>query len=57
MDFDVKNTDLAPGGRHRIEWAEQERPVLRGIQQQVQEERPVAGLRVSTRWRLLDWRG
>ena len=29
MEFDVKNPDLAPGGRHRIEWAEQEIPVLR----------------------------
>ncbi len=47
MDFDVKNTDLAPGGRHRIEWAEQEMPVLRGIQQQFKDERPFAGLRIS----------
>ncbi len=47
MDFDVKNIDLAPGGRHRIEWAEQEMPVLRGIQKQFQDERPFAGLRVS----------
>ena len=43
MDFDVKNIDLAPGGRHRIEWAEQEMPVLRGIQQQFKDERPFAG--------------
>ena len=47
MDFDVKNIDLAPGGRHRIEWAEQEMPVLRGILKQFQDERPFAGLRVS----------
>ena len=26
MEFSVKNADLAPGGRHRIEWAEQEMP-------------------------------
>jgi adenosylhomocysteinase len=47
MDFDVKNIDLAPGGRHRIEWAEQEMPVLRGVQKQFKEERPFAGLRVG----------
>ena len=47
MDFDVKNIDLAPGGRHRIEWAEQEMPVLRGIRQQFKDERPFAGLRVG----------
>jgi adenosylhomocysteinase len=47
MDFDIKNVDLAPGGRHRIEWAEQEMPVLRGVQNQFRDERPFAGLRVS----------
>ncbi len=47
MDFDVKNIDLAPGGRHRIEWAEQEMPVLRGIRQQFKDARPFAGLRVG----------
>jgi adenosylhomocysteinase len=47
MEFDVKNLDLAPGGRHRIEWAEQEMAVLRGIQEQFKDERPFAGLRVG----------
>lgn len=47
MDFDIKNPDLAPGGRHRIEWAEQEMSVLRGIQEQFKDERPFAGLRVG----------
>lgn len=47
MDFDVKNIDLAPGGRLRIEWAEQEMPVLRGIRERFGEDRPLAGLRVS----------
>lgn len=47
MDFDVKNMDLAPGGRLRIEWAEQEMPVLRGIRERFGDDRPLAGLRVS----------
>ncbi len=47
MDFDIKNTDLAPGGRHRIEWAEQEMPVLRGIRERFDEERPLAGMRIA----------
>ena len=34
MDFDIKNPDLAPGGRHRIDWAEQEMTVLRGLREQ-----------------------
>lgn len=47
MEFDIKNPDLAPGGRLRIEWAEQEMPVLRGIKQQFEQDRPFAGMRVS----------
>ena len=47
MDFDIKNTDLAPGGHHRIEWADQEMPVLKGIRRQFEEERPLAGTRIS----------
>lgn len=47
MDFDVKNMDLAPGGRLRIEWAENEMPVLRGIRERFGDDRPLAGLRVS----------
>jgi adenosylhomocysteinase len=47
MDYDVKNTDLATGGRHRIEWAEQEMPVLRSIRQRSAEERPLAGIRIG----------
>jgi adenosylhomocysteinase len=47
MDYDVKNIDLAPGGRRRIDWAENEMPVLRGIREQFKEDRPLAGLRVS----------
>lgn len=47
MEFDVKDIDLAPGGRHRIDWAELEMPVLRGVQQQFKNDRPFAGLRIS----------
>lgn len=47
MDFDIRNIELAPGGRHRIEWAEKEMPVLRGIQERFSQEQPLAGVRVS----------
>jgi adenosylhomocysteinase len=47
MDYDVKNIDLATGGRHRIEWAEQEMPVLRGIRQRFAAERPLQGIRIG----------
>ena len=32
-EYDVKDLDLAPGGRKRIEWAEQEMPVLRQLRE------------------------
>ncbi len=47
MEFDIKNPDLAPGGRHRMEWAENEIAVLRGIREQFGNERPFAGIRVG----------
>lgn len=47
MEFDIKNVELAPGGRHRIDWAEQEMPVLRGIRQKFAQEKPLQGIRVS----------
>ena len=47
MEFSVKNADLSPGGRHRIEWAEQEMPVLRQIRQRFVKERPLQGVKVA----------
>ncbi|MBW4436061.1 MAG: adenosylhomocysteinase [Pleurocapsa minor GSE-CHR-MK-17-07R] len=46
-EFDVKNLDLATGGRFRIEWAENEMPVLRAIRDRFAKEKPLAGMRVS----------
>lgn len=47
MEYDVKNLNLAQGGRHRIEWAEQEMPVLRSIRKRFAKERPLNGTRIS----------
>ncbi len=44
---DIKNVKLAEGGRHRIEWAEQEMPVLRLIRARFAKEQPLKGLRVA----------
>jgi adenosylhomocysteinase len=46
-NYDVKDTQLAEGGRRRIDWAEREMPVLRSIRQRFKKERPLQGLRVS----------
>lgn len=45
--FDIKDPRLAEGGRRRIEWAEQEMPVLRSIRERFEKERPLEGLRIS----------
>lgn len=47
VEHDVKNLNLATGGRYRIEWAEQEMPVLRLIRERFAKDKPLKGLRVS----------
>lgn len=47
VEHDVKSLDLAPGGRYRIEWAEQEMPVLRSIRDRFEREKPFAGIRMA----------
>ena len=47
IKYEVKNIDLADAGKKRIEWAEQEMPVLRAIRERFAKEKPLAGLRVS----------
>ena len=46
-NYDVKDMNLAEGGRRRIEWAEREMPVLRLIKERFTRERPLQGLRIS----------
>jgi adenosylhomocysteinase len=45
--YDVKDIRLAEGGRRRIEWADQEMPVLRNIRQRFASERPLKEARIS----------
>lgn len=45
--YDVKDLNQAEVGRKRIDWAENEMPVLRLIRERLQKERPLQGLRVS----------
>lgn len=44
---DIKDANLATGGRYRIEWAEQEMPVLRAIRERFEREKPLKGLRIA----------
>jgi adenosylhomocysteinase len=45
--FDIKDPSLAEGGRRRIEWAEQEMPVLRKVRERFAKEQPLKGSRLS----------
>ncbi|PJF46669.1 MAG: adenosylhomocysteinase [Chloroflexi bacterium] len=47
MHYDVKDTDLATSGRYKIEWAEQEMPVLQLIRARFAKEQPLRGVRVA----------
>jgi len=44
---DVKDLSLSPGGRLRIEWAEQSMAVLRQIRDRFAKEQPLLGVRVG----------
>ncbi len=46
-DYDVKDLSLADKGRFRIQWAENDMPVLRQIRARFEKERPLKGLRVA----------
>ena len=45
--YDIKDIQLAEGGRRRIEFAEREMPVLRLIRDRFAKERPLKNLRIS----------
>jgi adenosylhomocysteinase len=47
VDYEVKDPGLAAPGRLRIEWAEMEMPVVRGIRERFFREQPLRGWRVA----------
>jgi adenosylhomocysteinase len=46
FDYDIKDINLAPQGKQRIEWADREMPVLRLIRERFAEEKPLAGIKL-----------
>jgi adenosylhomocysteinase len=46
-EYDVKDFELAVGGRRRIEWADAQMPVLRRIRDRFESERPLEGMRIA----------
>lgn len=47
MNYDVKDMGLATAGRYKIEWAENEMPVLKAIRERFAKEQPLKGMKVS----------
>ena len=47
MNYDVKDLRLADEGRKRIEWADNEMPVLREIRSRFEQEKPLDGKRMA----------
>jgi len=46
-NYDVKDVSLATKGRYKVEWAEQEMPVLRLIRERFAKEKPLRGIRIA----------
>ncbi|HGJ67106.1 TPA: adenosylhomocysteinase, partial [bacterium] len=47
MNYDIKDINLAPNGKLRIEWAEQYMPVLRLIRERFTIEKPLKDIKLS----------
>jgi adenosylhomocysteinase len=46
IQYDIKDINLAPQGKQRIEWADREMPVLRLIRERFEAEKPLTGVRL-----------
>ncbi len=47
MNYDVKDIGLAEAGKKRIEWAENDMPVLRQVREKFEKEKPLIGKKMS----------
>ncbi|MCK4891420.1 MAG: adenosylhomocysteinase [Candidatus Pacebacteria bacterium] len=47
MKHDIKNKNLAAAGKKRIQWADNDMPVLKQIRERFKKEKPLVGLRIS----------
>ncbi len=46
IQYDIKDINLAPQGKQRIEWADREMPVLRLIRERFEAEKPLIGVKL-----------
>jgi len=47
MDYHIKDINLAEEGKLRIEWAAQNMPVLKLIEERFEKEKPLDGIKIS----------
>ena len=47
VEYDIKDPGLAEGGRRKIQWAENEMPVLSQIQARFAKEQPLKGTKIA----------
>ena len=47
LSSDIANPSLAPKGKKRILWADQDMPVMQQIREQFEKDKPLAGMRMS----------
>lgn len=47
MNYDIKDKSLAQMGKKRIEWADNDMPVLRQVREKFSKEKPLKGLKMS----------
>ncbi|MFQ5709092.1 MAG: adenosylhomocysteinase [bacterium] len=47
MNYDIKDISLAAGGKKRIEWADNDMPVLKQVRERFAREKPLAGRKMS----------
>src|SRR3989441_7209918 len=46
LQYDIKDINLAPQGKQRIEWADREMPVLRLIRERFEADKPLTGVKL-----------
>ena len=47
MNYDVKDLGLAANGKRRIEWADNDMPVLQKVRERFEKEKPLKGMNMS----------
>lgn len=47
MEYKVKDIELAPQGKKKIEWAEEHMPVLRAVREEFENKKPLSGLKIA----------